>query len=110
MNEIKIILPDNSVKTFDHEPTTLEVANSIGARLAKDTLGAKLNGSKETSFFSFENALKYAYGNEVMKIEKMCETRTPDPWDRASFNPSRTHRQHGPRQCARSMYDRLSEL
>ena len=51
MNEIKIILPDNSVKTFDHEPTTLEVANTIGARLAKDTLGAKLNGSKDVIDF-----------------------------------------------------------
>lgn len=47
MPEIKIILPDNSEKTFDHEPTTLEVAQSIGPRLAKDTLGAKINGSNE---------------------------------------------------------------
>lgn len=47
MSIVSIILPDNSVKTFDHEPTTLEVANSIGARLAKDTLGAKINGSSE---------------------------------------------------------------
>lgn len=44
---INIILPDNSVRTFDHEPSTLEVANSIGARLAKDTLGAKINGAAE---------------------------------------------------------------
>lgn len=51
MKQINIILPDNSVKTFDHEPTTLEVANSIGARLAKDTLGAKLNGSKDVIDF-----------------------------------------------------------
>ena len=47
MSNVNIILPDNSVKSFDHEPTTLEVANSIGARLAKDTLGAKINGSNE---------------------------------------------------------------
>lgn len=46
---INIILPDQSIKSFDHEPTALEVAQSIGARLAKDTLGAKLNGSKEIS-------------------------------------------------------------
>ncbi len=51
MKQINIILPDNSVKTFDYEPTTLEVANSIGARLAKDTLGAKLNGSKDVIDF-----------------------------------------------------------
>jgi threonyl-tRNA synthetase len=32
------------VKTFDHEPTVLEVANSIGPRLAKDTLGGRVEG------------------------------------------------------------------
>lgn len=49
MPQIQIILPDNSVKTFDHEPSALEVAASIGPRLAKDTLGVKINGSKEIS-------------------------------------------------------------
>ncbi len=44
MAQINIILPDKSVRTFDHEPTALEVAASIGPRLAKDTLGAKING------------------------------------------------------------------
>jgi len=44
---ITIILPDQSTKVFDHEPTALEVAQSIGSRLAKDTLGVKVNGSKE---------------------------------------------------------------
>ncbi len=47
MSHIQIILPDNSVKTFDHEPTALEVAESIGPRLAKETLGVKINGSNE---------------------------------------------------------------
>ena len=47
MSEVRIILPDNSVKTFPKEPSALEVAQSIGARLAKDTLGVKVNGSKE---------------------------------------------------------------
>src|SRR3989344_5190730 len=51
MSQIQIILPDNSVRTFDHEPTALEVAASIGARLAKDTLGAKINGASETIDF-----------------------------------------------------------
>lgn len=46
---ITIILPDQSTKVFDHEPTALEVAQSIGARLAKDTLGVKIDGSKEIS-------------------------------------------------------------
>ncbi len=47
MSEIRISLPDNSVKTFDHEPSALEVAQTIGERLAKETLGAKINGSKD---------------------------------------------------------------
>jgi threonyl-tRNA synthetase len=45
MSVIKIFLPDNSAKEFDHEPTVLEVAVSIGPRLAKDTLGATVEGS-----------------------------------------------------------------
>lgn len=32
------------MKSFDHEPTVLEVASSIGPRLAKDTLGGKVEG------------------------------------------------------------------
>ena len=47
MAQVKIYLPDNSYKEFDHEPTVLEVAASIGPRLAKDTLGGQVNGSKE---------------------------------------------------------------
>jgi threonyl-tRNA synthetase len=47
MSEVRIFLPDNSVKTFDHEPTILEVAESIGPRLAKDTLGGKIEGNPE---------------------------------------------------------------
>lgn len=46
---INIILPDNSVKTFEQQPSALDVALSIGARLAKDTLGVKINGSTEVS-------------------------------------------------------------
>jgi threonyl-tRNA synthetase len=47
MAAIRIHLPDNSVKTFDHEPTVLEVAQSIGPKLAKDTVGGLINGDKE---------------------------------------------------------------
>ncbi len=49
MSEVQIILPDNSVKTFDHEPTPLEVAQSIGPPLAKETLGVKIEGSSDVS-------------------------------------------------------------
>jgi threonyl-tRNA synthetase len=51
MSEIRITLPDQSVKTFSHEPTTLEVAASIGPRLAKDTIGAIINDGKEVQDF-----------------------------------------------------------
>ncbi len=47
MSSIKIHLPDNSIKTFDHEPTILEVAESIGSGLAKSTVGGQINDSKE---------------------------------------------------------------
>lgn len=47
MSEIRIVLPDNSVKMFDHEPSALEVAQTIGSRLAQDTLGVRVNGSPE---------------------------------------------------------------
>ncbi len=47
MSKYQIILPDNSIKEFDFQPTALQVAESIGPRLAKDTLGAKMNGLKE---------------------------------------------------------------
>ncbi len=44
---IKIHLPDKSIKEFDQSPTVLEVAQSIGSKLAKDTIGARLNGGLE---------------------------------------------------------------
>jgi threonyl-tRNA synthetase len=47
MSQVRIYLPDNSVKTFDHEPTVLEVAGSIGPRLAKDTVGGQVDGHSE---------------------------------------------------------------
>lgn len=47
MPEIKIFLPDNSSKVFDHEPTALEIAQSIGPRLAKETLGVRVNNNPE---------------------------------------------------------------
>ncbi|MCH2534978.1 MAG: threonine--tRNA ligase [Bdellovibrionales bacterium] len=47
MSSIKIVLPDNSTKEFDFSPTILQVAESIGPRLAKDTIGGRINGQKE---------------------------------------------------------------
>ena len=47
MSSVRITLPDNSVRTFETEPTVLDVAASIGPRLAKDTLGGKVEGLDE---------------------------------------------------------------
>lgn len=47
MSQVTIYLPDNSAKVFDHEPTALEVAESIGPRLAKETLGVQLKNTSE---------------------------------------------------------------
>lgn len=63
MSQVSIILPDNSVKTFDHEPTILEVAQSIGPRLAKETLGGLVNDSREIQDLRFK--LK---NNDKLKI------------------------------------------
>jgi threonyl-tRNA synthetase len=67
MSEIRIILPDKSVKNFDHEPTTLEVAQSIGPRLAKDTLGARINGQKE--IIDFRTPLKDGTQLEIITVK-----------------------------------------
>jgi len=70
MSQITIVLPDQSTKVFDHEPTALEVAQSIGSRLAKETLGVKLNGSKEIS--DLRTPLK-----DHTKVE-LITTRSPE--------------------------------
>lgn len=44
---VEIILPDSTTKQFDHEPTALEVAESISSGLARATVGAMVNDSKE---------------------------------------------------------------
>jgi threonyl-tRNA synthetase len=49
MSVIRVVLPDNSVREFDHEPSVLEVAQSIGTRLAKDTVGGLVNDESEVT-------------------------------------------------------------
>jgi threonyl-tRNA synthetase len=70
MPQFKIILPDSSEKIFDHQPTALDVANSIGPRLAKETLGVKLNGSSEVVDFR----LPLADGTKI----ELVTTRSPE--------------------------------
>jgi threonyl-tRNA synthetase len=43
---IRLTLPDGSVRTVDPGTTPLEVAAAIGPRLAKDAVGAELDGQK----------------------------------------------------------------
>ncbi len=47
MAAVTILLPDQSAHHFDFEPTVLDVAKKIGPRLAKDAVGAQLNGAKD---------------------------------------------------------------
>ncbi len=47
LNSVEIILPDGSIRTFEKNPSALDVALSIGPRLAKDTVGVKVNGELE---------------------------------------------------------------
>ena len=44
MSEVTITLPDNSTRIYDAGVTPLEVAESIGSRLAMDTVAASING------------------------------------------------------------------
>ena len=48
---VKITLPDGNQLEFDHKPNGLDVAETIGPRLAKDTVGIKINGSSEVQDF-----------------------------------------------------------
>ena len=47
MANFSVVLPDNSVKSFPTQPTALDVAKSIGPKLAADTIGAVINGVLE---------------------------------------------------------------
>ncbi len=44
---VEVFLPDGKAISFEKPPTVLEVAQKIGAGLAKATLGAKFNGQPE---------------------------------------------------------------
>lgn len=70
MSNVRITLPDNSVKTFDHEPTALEVAQSIGPRLAKETLGVRISGDREIR----DLRLKLKDGSKI----ELITTKSPD--------------------------------
>lgn len=70
MSSIDIFLPDGSVKNFDHQPTAFEVAQTIGARLAQDTLGVQINGQAEVQ----DLRLPLPHGTKV----KLITTKSPE--------------------------------
>ncbi len=55
MSKFKVILPDQSERLFDKKPTVLDVAEDIGPRLAKDTLGGVVNGEVVDLRFEIES-------------------------------------------------------
>jgi threonyl-tRNA synthetase len=59
MSSVRIILPDKKQIEFDHKPTVLEVAEKIGPRLAKETVGGIVNNE----FVDFRDEI--ADGSEV---------------------------------------------
>ncbi len=54
---IKIILPDQSIKTFTSRPTVLDVAQALGPRLAKDTLGGLVSQQDEEKLLDLRDLL-----------------------------------------------------
>ena len=46
MSQIKITLPDKSERSYEAGVTPLDVASSIGPRLAKDTIVASIDGNR----------------------------------------------------------------
>ena len=44
---VQIYLPENLIKSFEYEPTALEVAMSLGSKQAKKAVGVKLEGNSE---------------------------------------------------------------
>ena len=50
MNNIKITFPDNSVRSYEAGVTAIDIANSIGSRLAKETIAASINNNLVDAF------------------------------------------------------------
>ena len=58
MNNIKITFPDNSVKSYEAGVTAIDIANSIGPRLAKETIAASINNNLVDAFLPINNDAK----------------------------------------------------
>lgn len=71
MADVRITLPDGSVRSFSHSPTGLELAASIGPRLAQDAIGVVVDGE----ILDIRTALKDGSRVEIVttKSEKAPE-------------------------------------
>ena len=58
MNNIKITFPDNSVRSYKAGVTAIDIANSIGPRLAKETIAASINNNLVDAFLPINNDAK----------------------------------------------------
>ncbi len=58
MNNIKITFPDNSVRSYEAGVTAIDIANSIGPRLAKETIAASINNNLVDAFLPINNDAK----------------------------------------------------
>ena len=58
MNNIKITFPDNSVRSYEAGVTAIDIANSIGPRLAKETIAASINNNLVDAFLPINDDAK----------------------------------------------------
>ena len=78
-----ITLPDGSQRTFDHPVTVAEVAQSIGAGLAKAALAGKVNGELVDTSYLLDNdvALSIITSRDAEGVEVLrhsCATHLLD--------------------------------
>ena len=57
---LKVTLPDGSIREYEQSLTVFDVANSIGAGLAKAALAGKINGDLVDTSFLIEDDVKLA--------------------------------------------------
>ena len=58
MNNIKITFPDNSVRSYEAGVTAIDIANSIGPRLGKETIAVSINNNLVDAFLPINNDAK----------------------------------------------------
>jgi TGS domain len=69
---IQIKLPDGSIKEFSEGATARDVAASIGARLAKDAVAARVSGTIDAAFLR----PRYGPGRHAFVSRRQAGIRT----------------------------------